>query len=172
MKPIRLIEIYTKECDDDFDFEEFQTKYEFKYDYDDDDNEKIVGLKIIESTQYSQEEADKDWKQVFEYIKEDERRMDDYGRTWYVFGIRAVAVLHFPEENTESMIIQRIRSPGLWGIESDSEKGYFREEELNQISILLDMLAQMNVEVHDGFMCNLGISGGKISVKSVRDVYA
>lgn len=171
MKPIRLIEIYTKECDNDFDFDTFQTKYELIYEYDDNDNEKVVGLKIIDSCQYSQEDADRDWQQVLGYIKEDEKRMDDYGRTWYVFGIRAIAVLHFPEERTEDMIIQRISSPGLLGIESDSEEEYFKDEEMCQIAILLDMLAQMNVNVPDTFVCNLGVSDGKISVKEIRDRY-
>jgi hypothetical protein len=172
MEPIRLIGITTKEiCDDWNGIEDLITKYEPVYEYDDDDNETQVGLKIIDSCQYSQEDADKDWKEVMRWIKEDEARIDAYGRNWYMFGIRAVATLHFPQQFTESKIIQRISSPGLFGIESDSDDDYFEEVEEEQVAILLDMLKLMNVHVPNDFMCKLSISDTELSVDYIRDKY-
>lgn len=171
MEPIKLIGIKTKEIEDDMPYDDLVTKYELIYEYDEDDNEKPIGLKIIESMQYSQEDADKDWMEVYRWIKEDEHRMDCYGRTWHMFGIRAVATLHFPDRNTEDKIIQKISSPGLFGIESDSEDAYFQEVEEEQIAILLDMLEAMHVNVPNDFMCKLAISGTELSVDYIRDRY-
>lgn len=172
MEPIKLIGIATKEiCDDWNGIEDLITKYEPVYEYDDDDNETQVGIKIIDSCQYSQKDADKDWKQVCKWIKEDEDRIDAYGRSWYMFGIQAVATLHFPQQHTESKIIQRISSPGLFGIESDSDDIYFEEVEEEQVAILLDMLEAMHVDVPNDFMCKLVMSDTKISVDYIRDKY-
>lgn len=172
MEPIKLIGIVTQEVEDYGDsLDDMVTKYEPVYEYDDDDNEIQVGIKILDSMQYAQEDADKDWKEVLRWIKEDEHRMDMYGRDWYMLGIRAVATLHFPERNTESKIIQRIKSPGLFGIESDSDDKYFEEIEENEIAILLDMLDSMHVNVPNDFMCKLAISHTELSVDYIRDKY-
>lgn len=174
MEPIKLISIVTKEIDDDMGYDDLITKYEPVYEYDEEGNETQVGVKIIESMQYSQEDADRDWKEVMKWIKEDEHRMDSYGREWYMMGIRAVATLHFPQQNTESKIIQRISSPGLFGIESDCEdytKGYFEDVEEEQIATLLDMLEVMHVDVPNDFMCKLAISHTELSVDYIRDKY-
>lgn len=39
--------------------------------------------------------------------------------------------------------VQRIRSPGLWGIESDSDKSYFQEVATEQLAELRGILAEM-----------------------------
>lgn len=171
MEPIKLIGIITKAIEDDMAYEDLITKYEIVYEYDEDDHEIPVGLKIIESMQYSQDDADKDWMEVYRWIKEDEHRMDCYGRDWYMMGIRAIATLHFPERDTESKIIQRISSPGLFGIESDSDDTYFEQVEEDQIVILLDMLEAMHVNVPNDFMCKLAISGTELSVDYIRGKY-
>lgn len=168
MEPIKLIGIATKEISDDWNgIEDLITKYEPIYEYDDDDNETQVGIRIIDSCQYSQEDADENWRQVLKWIKEDEARVDAYGRDWYMMGIRAVATLHFPERHTESKIIQRISSPGLFGIESDSDD-YFEEVEEEQVAILLDMLESMHVEVPNDFPCHFTISDTTVSVDYIR----
>jgi hypothetical protein len=171
MEPIKLIKIETKEIEDDGYFDDMITKYEPVYEYDDNDNETQVGIKIIDSCQYDQESADKDWKQVLQWIKEDEARMDAYGYDWYMFGIQAVATLHFPMRNTESSIIQRIRSPGIYGIESDTEdyeKEFFKQNEEVEIVTLLDMLENMHVDVPDDFVCKMNVSDSEITVGEIK----
>jgi len=171
MESIKLIDITTKEISDDWNgIEDLITKYEPVYEYDDDDNETQVGIRIIDSCQYSQDDADEDWRKVLKWIKEDEARIDAYGRDWYMIGIRAVATLHFPQQFTESKIIQRISSPGLFGIESDSDD-YFEDVEEEQIATLLDMLEVMHVSVPNDFMCKLSISDTELSVDYIRDKY-
>jgi len=171
MEPIKLIKIATREVEDDGYLDDFVTEYSVIYDYDADDNEIPVGLKIIKSDLYEQESADKDWKQVLGWIKEDEKRMNAYGRDWYMFGVQAVATLHFPMRNTESSIIQRIESPGIYGIESDAddyEKRFYKENEEVEIVTLLDMLENMHVDIPDDFVCKMNVSHGEITVGEIR----
>jgi len=168
MEPIKLIKISTERVEDDLYFDDLITKYDPVYEYDVNDNKIQVGLKIIDSCQYSQEDADKDWRQVLTWIKEDEHRMDCYGRDWYMFGIRAVATLHFPMRTTESSIIQKIKSPGIYGMESDSDGGFFKLEEMAEVSILLDMLESMRVDTPDNFMCALVVSDDCMTVGEIK----
>jgi hypothetical protein len=171
MEPIKLIKIVTERVDDELYFDDLITKYEPVYEYDENDNETQVGIKIIESCQYDQESADKDWRQVLGWIKEDEHRMDCYGRDWYMFGIRAVATLHFPMRTTESSIIQKIKSPGIYGMESDADDGFFKLEEMAEVAILLDMLESMRVEVSDDFMCTLVVSDDCMTVGEIKQKF-
>lgn len=64
---------------------------------------------------------------------------EDYDRTealnrgeWYYLGIVAKAGITLPG----STLVQRITSGGLWGIESDSEAGYFAEVEAEELADL------------------------------------
>lgn len=171
MEPIKLIKIITEEVEDDGSLDDMVTKYEPVYEYDENDNETQVGIKIIDSCQYSQEDADKDWKQVFKWINEDETRMNAYGRDWYMMGIRAVATLHFPMKITESSIIQKIKSPGIYGIESDSDDGFVMMEEEAEIAILFDMLESMHIDVPDDFICKMGVSDNEITAGEIRRKY-
>ena len=77
MKPIKLVNIFTKRVDDDSGLDDLVTEYNIIYDSE--TGEIPIGLKIISSCQYDQSNANEDWRRVFEYIKEDERRMNDYG---------------------------------------------------------------------------------------------
>lgn len=43
------------------------------------------------------------------------------------------------------MTTQTIRSPGLWGIESDSEQSYFREVAGEEIDALIDQLTALGI---------------------------
>jgi len=167
MEPIKLVNIFTKRVDDDCYLDDLVTEYNIIYDSE--TGEIPIGLKIISSCQYDQSSANENWRQVLEYIKEDERRMNDYGHGWYMFGIQAVATLHFPMRDTESSIIQKIKSPGLYGINSDSEEYEKKDIEVEELLILFDMLKQMHVDVPDNFVCELGISGGKMSAGNIRD---
>lgn len=75
--------------------------------------------------------------------QEDYERMKAYGNDWHMIGIRAHAELNIPHGS--SWIIQKISSPGLWGIESDVS--YFTEVENEELATLRDMLSQLGIEL-------------------------
>lgn len=70
------------------------------------------------------------------YVEQDYRRHERFGRDWYTIGIIAKAEVQL----AGSSLTQTLRSPGLWGIESDSGEDYLRSverEELDAISLEL-----------------------------------
>lgn len=162
IEPIKLIRIHTRKFDDGYDpTEELVTKYELSYD----GQEKPDGITIIDSCQYSQGDADEDWERVYKWILEDEKRIRDYENgVWYSFGVEAIATLHFPMELTEDKIIQRIKSPGTSGVESDYEDFELEDIEEREVIKLFDMLRSMRVEIPDDFLCELSISHEKVLV--------
>jgi hypothetical protein len=66
---------------------------------------------------------------------------------WHCIGIKARAT--FLIGLGEAAVIQTVESPGLWGIESDSDAGYLDEVFHEEVRTLRDMLAQLNVTVAD-----------------------
>lgn len=75
---------------------------------------------------------------IRKYTRQDYARMESLNRgDWYFLGVVAKA------EVSIGGTIQRIRSGGLWGIESDSEKSYIAEEESNQLAELKTILGEM-----------------------------
>src|SRR5439155_12457874 len=75
-----------------------------------------------------------------EYRQQDEARLTAWGNDeWHFAGIRAKAVIKIP--HGECWITSELFSPGLWGIESDSDQEYFEEVYQDEHGILLDMLA-------------------------------
>ena len=56
---------------------------------------------------------------------------------WCYIGIRAKA------EIKVNGIIQVIQSPGIWGVESDSDTSYITDLEQDQLSILQDQLKEI-----------------------------
>jgi hypothetical protein len=78
------------------------------------------------------------------YGKQDFERMESLERgNWYFIGIRAIAEIRLPQG--DHAICQRIDSPGLWGIESDSDDGYIESVAREELAQLRDMLEQLNV---------------------------
>jgi hypothetical protein len=80
-----------------------------------------------------------------EYREEDELRLKAW-RTdeWHFVGIRAKAVIKIPHgTNPECWITSELLSPGLWGIESDSDGWYFDQVYQDERDILLSMLASL-----------------------------
>src|SRR3546814_8528656 len=83
-----------------------------------------------------------------EYAAQNAERLAAYrAGAWHCISSKARAT--FLIGLGEAAVIQAVESPGLWGIESDSDPGYldavFREE----AEILRHMLAQLNVSVVD-----------------------
>jgi hypothetical protein len=67
----------------------------------------------------------------------DYQRAEAYNRgAWCMVGVWAEA------EVIVSGTVQRIRSGGLWGIESDSDASYFEEVAREQLAELADILAE------------------------------
>lgn len=56
-----------------------------------------------------------------QYAKQDKARLDQYGHSWYMIGIRAKAVI------TINGTLETIETAGLWGTESDSDPSYLEE---------------------------------------------
>lgn len=69
-------------------------------------------------------------------------RQDEF----YFLGIRASVELNIPH-GPGTFITQRITSPCLWGIESDSGVEYFRQVFDEEAEVLASMLAELGVEV-------------------------
>lgn len=67
---------------------------------------------------------------------------------WHCIAIKARAT--FLIGLGDAAVIQTIDSPGLWGIECDSDPGYLDEIFGEETQVLRDMLAQLNVSVVDG----------------------
>lgn len=71
----------------------------------------------------------------------DYERMEDYNKSnWWMIGIIAKAEIISPNR-----IIQTIHSSGLWGTESDSDKSYIREVELEEIEVLKNELEALGI---------------------------
>ena len=77
-----------------------------------------------------------------------EDRLEQYrhGEFDYV-GVRAAVELPIPYG--ADRIVVRIESPGLWGIESDSDEDYLKSVFQEEREILADMLAELVVKVVD-----------------------
>lgn len=77
-----------------------------------------------------------------EYLEQDYKRAEAYNKgDWYVIGIYAEAVLII--NGTQ----QRIRTAGLWGIESDSGDDYFAEVGQEELYTLGGILKSIGVEM-------------------------
>ena len=97
------------------------------------------------------------------YLDQDEwkERKREYARGWFGFvGVRAAVDVPIPVAGfvgagvrapgaDSHTIIQRIESPGLWGIESDSGDDYFDEVFRDESAVLADMLTALGVTVTD-----------------------
>lgn len=74
-------------------------------------------------------------------------RMDAYNRgDWHMIGIRAVAHIHVYNVSG-GYTMYELTSPGLWGIESDSDESYLQEvfkEECSQLQA--DIVAMRDAE--------------------------
>jgi hypothetical protein len=75
-----------------------------------------------------------------EYAEEDRKRYEAYGDRWHMIGIRAAA------DVTIAGTVQHIQSAGLWGIESDSGKAYFKEVAKEEYKALVDILRAMGAK--------------------------
>jgi hypothetical protein len=83
-----------------------------------------------------------------EYAAQNAERLAAYrAGAWHCIGLKARA--SFLIGLGEVAVIQTVESPGLWGIESDSDPSYLDEVFHEEAQTLRDMLAQLNVSVID-----------------------
>lgn len=128
--------------DEDPDLSYLETKYDEDAQY------------IIESARYTNDDVKEfGWEKVKEWIDQDHQRLDDYNRGyWRCHGVKAEALVYIPvqtvftQNKTEVHFVRHyVRTPGLWGIESDSEDAYKREVAEDELYILMDMLKTMGI---------------------------
>src|SRR3546814_7587767 len=83
-----------------------------------------------------------------EYAAQNAERLAAYrAGAWHCIGLKARAT--FLIGLGEAAVIQTVESPGLGGIESDSDAGYLDEVFHEEVRTLRDMLVQLNVSVVD-----------------------
>jgi hypothetical protein len=79
-----------------------------------------------------------------------EDRLTAYRRDEFGFiGVRAIVELKIPSKQGGYWNTQKISSPGLWGIETDSGEDYFDEVFREECEQLAEMLEQMGMVVAD-----------------------
>lgn len=83
-----------------------------------------------------------------EYNERDKERIAAYNNgNWWCVGIQAVAQIAIPTGDNTSTL-QLIKSGGLWGIESDSEKEYMETTAKDEADELKKLLVALNVDVN------------------------
>jgi hypothetical protein len=78
-----------------------------------------------------------------QYHEQDQARLKAWRNgEWRFVGIRAKATIKIPHgSNPECWIASDLSSPGLWGVESDSDDEYFQQVYQDERDELLRMLA-------------------------------
>jgi hypothetical protein len=140
---VKIETVWTEHVEDDNpDLDWLRSKY--------DADDKV----ILKSMRYSDKDIkEHGWEQVKEWMDEDNERLDAYGREWYMVGIRAFARIQIPSGMSDGKntirIMHTIYTPGLWGIESDSDDPDFREVEDDELDTLKTMLSAMGIDEAD-----------------------
>jgi hypothetical protein len=100
--------------------------------------------RIVNSCAYSNEDIKAlGWDTVKGYVEEDRERLAAFNRgNWWMVGIRAEAEI-LTGGDRGYLLINRIKSGGLWGVESDSDEAYFREVEEDELANLRDVLTEL-----------------------------
>ena len=73
--------------------------------------------------------------QGVEYAAENLERLSKYGDQWSVVGVRAEARVGVSHDGTNWQM-QELTSSGLWGIETDSDRGYFQQVATDELADL------------------------------------
>ena len=84
------------------------------------------------------------------YLEQEDfaERFEEYQNGAFGFvGIRASATIKIPSGS--GYILQTITSPGLWGIEDDSDATYLKDVAREEFATLKNMLESLNVDVSE-----------------------
>jgi hypothetical protein len=80
-------------------------------------------------------------KEYYKYGMNDYERMERLSNgDWCYIGIVAEALVSVSLNGGKDCITDKLTSSGLWGIESDSDKGYIAEVETEELSQLAELL--------------------------------
>lgn len=80
-------------------------------------------------------------EEVRKYTRQDYDRMESLNAGhWAYIGIIAVAEVGISTDGGKTFKLDRLTSGGLWGIESDSDRGYLEETEQEELSQLKELL--------------------------------
>jgi hypothetical protein len=80
------------------------------------------------------------------YANQDHERMESLeDGKWYMLGVQAVCRLKISYDGGKNWHLQDIHSGGLWGIESDSEESYIKEQEDEQLDELKRLVVTLGV---------------------------
>lgn len=76
-----------------------------------------------------------------------EKRLASYNRgEWAFVGVKVAADVKIPH-GPHGWIVHTFESPGLWGVEDDSDDSYFEEIAGDERYILREMLEALNVDL-------------------------
>lgn len=99
------------------------------------------------------------------YVNETYRRMEALGEGhWSFIGCMAEAQVSYDVPQQRSRRIEHFSSAGLWGIESDSDRGHFVEVSTEELADLHDHLAAFGVDLsnwsdlHAQALSNIGLA--------------
>lgn len=100
---------------------------------------------IVSSCQYTNDTIKQyGFERVKEWIDEDHKRLLNYGNTWWCIGIQAVAKIHILDNPMAGHhIVIPVTTPGLWGIESDSDKSYLDDVGNSELITLKEILMEL-----------------------------
>lgn len=96
----------------------------------------------------SYDEGDIPPEEAAKYREQDRERLAAYScGEWHMIGIRATAEVAIPTPpGGRTVILQRTTSPGLWGIESDSDEGHYNETAEEECDTLKTMLLALGFD--------------------------
>jgi hypothetical protein len=99
---------------------------------------KVENLRIVH--EHDEEASEPELSGDPDYRREDEERIEAWRRDeWWYLGVYVEIDL------VVSGTLQTVRSPGLWGVESDSDDAYFRSVASDEYDELLGILGQLGV---------------------------
>lgn len=90
------------------------------------------------------EQTDKEMGEGFE--AQSKARLESYGDSWFMIGIRAKAQVSYPCGPNGERRLDSFTSGGLWGIESDSGESYLKSIEADELEDLASHLNRFGFE--------------------------
>ena len=108
----------------------------------DEGNPMIVSRQDFKRVIASDEYSDISW---LNEIEDGKRLQAYYQGDWHMIGVQAKAYFLIPLDGHH--VVQTLSSPGLWGIESDSDEDYLDDVYAAECAQLSSMLATLGVRV-------------------------
>jgi len=115
------------------------------------------GKHITKSMRYSDEDiAEFGAEQVGQWIAEDLQQIADFDAgKLEMWGIRAEAELLHTSDDINAGSLHDIMTPGLWGVESDSDDGYLKEVGEEELADLRAILVDMGISQEEFDACEV-----------------